>query len=600
MPTQEAQPFGRFLVNQFLPEEHRVSGPSTKKSLQRSMNEMAHRDPTGYAKAVVQLKRVGDELATLEGLTIGLDDISPNYVERRKILAPLQRKFRDATTDDQRRDIAEQAQGAFLKETERHKGSLAQQVYSGARGSPSDYSNIVSGVGYGRDTQGRVEPWLIERSYAEGMTPADQWVTTGQTMMDTIKTYTEVSVPGELAKKLVANMSDIVVTEDDCGTHNGILMDATSPDVVDRFLARDAGPFPRNLLVTPIMQPKLARLKGQILVRSPMTCEAGDGVCQKCQGLDEKGNIQQVGTNVGIRAAQAMSEPLTQFALNAKHGRTLKADKTQVHGVQGFRQIIESPQQFINKATLSDIEGKVTKIEKAPQGGHFVYVNDHQHYINPIMGVTVGMGQPVERGDSLSEGIPKPDELVRYKGIGVGRLYMVNSLKHLYENQGQNLDQRHFELLARGGLNHVRILNDPSRTFIKGDIVSYTNLRSALGQGAKTVALKDALGDTLGKEYFQFAAGMRVTPPMIEFLKKQKVNEVVIASRAPEVEFVMKSATMAPRMHSDWLARMAHQGLKATMQQAAQTGEKSNLHGTHPVPAYTYGAEFGQGEKGRY
>jgi DNA-directed RNA polymerase subunit beta' len=600
MSQRESQPFGRILVNQYLPEKYRVNGAITKKSLQKSMNEMAHKDPHGYANAVVQLKRVGDELATLEGLTIGLDDITPDYAERRKILAPLQRKFRAAKTDDQRRDIAEQAQGAFLKETEKHKGSLAQQVHSGARGSPSDYSNIVSGVGYGRDTHGRVEPWLIDRSYAEGMRPADYWVTTGQSMMDTIKTYTEVSVPGELAKKLVANMSDIVITEDDCGTHNGILMDPTSPDVVDRFLARDAGPFHRNMLVTPIVQPKLAKLKGQILVRSPMTCEAGDGVCQKCQGLDEKGNIQQVGTNVGIRAAQAMSEPLTQFALNAKHGRTLKADKTQVHGVQGFRQIIESPQQFINKATLSELDGKVTKIEKAPQGGNFVYVDSQQHYVTPIMGVTVNVGQQVERGDSLSEGIPKPDELVRHKGIGVGRLYMMNSLKNIYANQGQNLDQRHFELLARGGLNHVRILNDPSKTFIKGDIVSYTNLKSSLGQSTKTVALKDSLGDTLGKEYFQFAAGMRVTPPMIEFLKQQKVKEVVISPRAPEVEFVMKSATMAPRMHADWLARMAHQGLKTTMQQAAQTGEKSNLHGTHPVPAYTYGVEFGQGEKGRY
>jgi DNA-directed RNA polymerase subunit beta' len=600
MSQRESQPFGRILVNQYLPEKYRVSGAITKKSLQKSMNEMAHKDPHGYANSVVQLKRVGDELATLEGLTIGLDDITPDYAERRKILAPLQRKFRAAKTDDQRRDIAEQAQGAFLKETEKHTGSLAQQVHSGARGSPSDYSNIVSGVGYGRDTHGRVEPWLIDRSYAEGMRPADYWVTTGQSMMDTIKTYTEVSVPGELAKKLVANMSDIVVTEDDCGTHNGILMDPTSPDVVDRFLARDAGPFRRNMLVTPIVQPKLAKLKGQILVRSPMTCEAGDGVCQKCQGLDEKGNIQQVGTNVGIRAAQAMSEPLTQFALNAKHGRTLKADKTQVHGVQGFRQIIESPQQFINKATLSELDGKVTKIEKAPQGGNFVYVDSQQHYVTPIMGVTVNVGQHVERGDSLSEGIPKPDELVRHKGIGVGRLYMMNSLKNIYANQGQNLDQRHFELLARGGLNHVRILNDPSKTFIKGDIVSYTNLKSSLGQSTKTVALKDSLGDTLGKEYFQFAAGMRVTPPMIEFLKQQKVKEVVISPRAPEVEFVMKSATMAPRMHADWLARMAHQGLKTTMQQAAQTGEKSNLHGTHPVPAYTYGVEFGQGEKGRY
>lgn len=600
MATREPEPFGRLLINQHLPLKHRLIGPMTKKSLQRSINEMAHRDPSAYAKSVVQLKRIGDELATLEGLTIGLDDITPNYRERQKILVPLQRKFDSAKTDDQRRDIAEQAQDRFLKETEKHRGSLALQVQSGARGSPSDYSNIVSGVGYGRDTRGKVEPWLIGRSYAEGLKPADYFVTTGQSMMDTIKTYTEVAVPGELAKKLVANMSDIVVTEDDCGTHNGILMDPTSPEVVDRFLARDAGPYRRNMLITPLVQPKLAKLKGQITVRSPMTCEAGDGVCQKCQGLDEKGNIQQVGTNVGIRAAQAMSEPLTQFALNAKHGRTLKADKTQVHGVQGFRQIIESPQQFINKATLSEVDGKITKIEKAPQGGHFVYVDNHQHYVTPIMGVTVHTGERVERGDSLSEGIPKPDELVRHKGIGVGRLYMVNSLKNIYANQGQNLDQRHFELLARGGLNHVRILNDPSKTFIKGDIVSYNNLKSALGQSTKTVALKDSIGDTLGKEYFQFAAGMRMTPTMIDFLKKQKVQEVVIAPRAPDVEFVMKSATMAPRMHHDWLARMSHQGLKTSLQHAAQMGEKSNLHGTHPVPAYTYGVEFGQGEKGRY
>jgi DNA-directed RNA polymerase subunit beta' len=600
MPKQDAEPFGRYLVNQHLPEKYRITGPVTKKMLQNSMNDLAHKDPHLYAQSVVQLKKVGDELATLEGLTVGLDDITPDYAARKKILEPLQRKFRAATTDDQRRAIAEQAQEKFLKGTEKHKGSLTLQVQSGARGSPSDYSNIVSGVGYGRDTHGKVEPWLISRSYAEGMKPSDQWVTTGQSMMDTIKTYTEVSVPGELAKKLVANMSDIVVTEDDCGTHNGILMDATSPDVVDRFLARDAGPYHRNMLVTPIIQPKLARLKGQILVRSPMTCEAGDGVCQKCQGLDEKGSIQQIGTNVGVRAAQAMSEPLTQFALNAKHGRTLKADKTQVHGVQGFRQIIESPQQFINKATLSETDGTVTKIEEAPQGGHFVYVDDQQHYVNPVMGIIVNKNQKVERGDALSEGIPKPDELVRHKGIGVGRLYMVNSLKNIYAGQGQNLDQRHFELLAKGGLNHVRILNDPGRTFIKGDIVSYNNLKSALGFSTKTLPLKEALGETLGKEYFQFAAGMRITPPMLDFLKKQKVKEVVISPRAPEVEFVMKSATMAPRLHHDWLARMAHQGLKTTMQQAAQMGEKSDVHGTHPVPAYTLGVEFGQGERGHY
>lgn len=600
MATSDTAPLGQYLVNQHLPEGYKIKGPVTKKILRSTLNELAHKDPQTYVRVVTQLKRTGDELATLEGLTLGLDDITPDYVEQKRVFDPIRKRFAAAKTDDARREIAESAHEHLLHATSKHTGSLALQVSSGARGDISGHSYIVSGIGYGRDTHGRVEPWLIDRAYSQGMKPADYWVTSSQSMMDTIKTFTEVSVPGELSKKLIANMSDLVITEDDCGTHNGILLNATSPEMIDRYLARDAGPFPRNTLVTSILQPKLAKLKGQILVRSPMTCEAGDGVCQKCQGLDEKGHPQQIGTNVGIRAAQAMSEPLTQFALNAKHGRTLKADKTQVHGVQGFRQIIESPKQFINKATLSEEDGKVTKIETAPQGGHFVSVDQHPHYVTPAMDVIVHIGQVVERGDALSTGIPKPDEVVRHKGISAGRLYMVSSLKGLYANQGQDLDQRHFELLARGGLNHVRIVDDPGRNFIKGDVVSYNSLRGILGQSVKSVPLKDALGEILGKEYFQFSVGMRITPNMIKYLKDQGIKDVITAPRAPEVEYVMKSATMAPRLHHDWMARMAHQGLKTSIQQAAQMGETSNIHGTHPVPAYAYGTEFGLGEKGRY
>jgi hypothetical protein len=62
----------------------------------------------------------------------------------------------------------------------------------------------------------------------------------------------------------------------------------------------------------------------------------------------------------------------------------------------------------------------------------------------------------------------------------------------------------------------------------------------------------------------------------------------------------MKSATSAPKEHPDWIARMAHQGLKRSIMSAAAEGDVSNLHGTHPVPAYAYGVEFGEGEDGRY
>lgn len=596
-----AETYGQRLLNRNIPDKYKITGPVTKKELKARMNQLAHEDPAQYIQTITHLKRTGDELSTLEGLSIGLDDIAPQYSARDRALKPLQKKFDEALNDKQRREIAVQAQNALLSGVSKHPGSLTLQVNSGARGNPVQYANMVSGLGYARTPTGKPVPWLIGQSYAEGLSPASHWATTGQSMMDVIKTYTAISEPGELSKKLIAGMADAVITDMDCGTQNGIRMRATSPDAVDRYLARDVGPFKRGTLITPQIQPKLAKTSGKITVRSPMTCESSDGVCQKCQGLDEKGNVHTPGVNVGVRAAQAMSEPLTQFALNAKHGgRTLKTDKSQVHGIAGFRQIIETPRQFVNKATLSSRDGVVRKIESAPQGGHHVYVDDAKHYVIPDLNVKVRKGDKVEAGDVLSEGIPKPDEVVRHKGISAGRLYMVNTLKNLYKGQGKDMDSRHFELLAKSGLNHVRVLEDPSGQFIKGDVVGYNNLKAHLSKNMKHVPLNDALGETLGKEYHQFSAGMRVTQSVVDTLRRHGIKEVAIAPRAPSVEFTMKSATMVPRMHPDWLARMAHQGLKTTVQQAAHTGQKAELHGTHPVPAYVYGVEFGQGESGRY
>jgi DNA-directed RNA polymerase subunit beta' len=597
----QVETYGRYLLNKTLPPQYRIKKEISKGELKTKMNELARSDPTAYVRSITNLKRQGDELATLEGLSVGLEDITPQYKKRERLLAPLKKSFRTATSDKRRRQIAEEAQSRLLKDVLTHPGSLTLQVKSGARGSPTQYANMVSGLGYARDAKGSVYPWLIEKSYAEGLSPADYYATSNQSITDVIKTYTSVSEPGELSKKLVAGMSDMVITEDDCGTQNGVLLEATSPYVIDRFLAKSTGGARRNTLVSPTNQSRIAKSAKKILVRSPMTCEAADGICQKCQGLDEKGNLHGKGINVGVRSAQAMSEPLVQFALNAKHGgRTLESDKNQVHGIQGFRQIIETPKLFVNKATLSSQDGKVTGIETAPQGGRYVYVDKKQHYVSPGLRLKVKKGQTLERGDILSEGIPKPDEVVRHKGLSSGRLYMVNTLHDLYQGQGKDLDKRHFELLAKSSMNHVRIMEDPTNTFIKGDVVGYNTLRKELGSKVKQLPLREALGETLGKEYYQYSVGTRVTPNVVKGLRKEGIKEVLIAPRAPQVEFVMKSATNVPKMHKDWIARMAHQGLKPAVLQAAHTGEYSDLHGTHPVPAYAYGVEFGQGESGRY
>ncbi len=595
------QPFGRYLINQHMPKGFTVNSAVGKKNLNQSMNRLARQDAGLYVNTISNLKRLGDQVATQEGLSVGLDDIQPEYSRRDGIIRSAQQQFNKATSDTKRRSIVESTHQKILDSTIKHRGSLTRQVKSGARGKPVQHMKIVGSPVYARDPNGKVAPWLITKSYSEGLSPADYYVAGNEAIMDTVKSNTSVAEPGELSRILVNNMSDLIITEDDCGTHNGILMDPKSPDAVDRYLAKSVGPFRKNTLVTSLNQPKLSKTKSRILVRSPMTCEAGDGVCQRCQGLNEKGNPQEIGTNVGVRAAQAMAEPLTQFALSAKHGvLTSKTDTPQLSGIAGFRQIVESPKQFVNKATLASLDGKIGKIDKAPQGGYFVNIGTKQHYITPNLKVTVNKGDNVLAGDALSEGIPKPDEVVRYKGLGAGRKYMVKSLSNLYRNQGKNLDQRHFELLARGELNSVRIVDDPSNTFIPGDVVNYNTLRSTLGRDVKDLPLKDALGETLGKEYLHFSVGTRVTPTIARLLRKEKINNVVIAPRAPEVEFIMKPATRAPLLNPDWMARLAHRNLKTTIQQAAHFGDVSNIHGTSPIPAYAFGTEFGQGARGRY
>jgi hypothetical protein len=121
-----------------------------------------------------------------------------------------------------------------------------------------------------------------------------------------------------------------------------------------------------------------------------------------------------------------------------------------------------------------------------------------------------------------------------------------------------------------------------------------------LKKGTKVVPIDDADGETLGKAYFHFYTGTRITPQIQTYLKQQGVKEVIVAPRAPEVEFIMKAATRAPLLNPDWMARLSHRNLKNTIMQATHFGESSDVHGSHPVPAYITGTEFGQGPKGKY
>lgn len=599
MPTT----VGQFLINDVMPQGYKISGPLTNKALHDHVVGLAKADPQKYVSTVLALKRRGDEIATLEGISVGLDDIEPDYEARDAIVKPALAKL-DKTKDAKERErIIVETQEKLLAHTKQHPGSMTHMALSGARGNPAQLMKIVATPLATVHPKQGVLHQLIDRSYSEGLTPAQYWLTGPEIRENEVKARISVSEPGEMAKVLVANMISKVVTIADCGTLNGVKMSIDDGHILDRYTQADHG-VARNTLVTPqIVQQLKAKNVDRLLVRSPMTCTARHGVCQLCQGHNEKGQLHPIGMTVGVRAAQAMAEPLTQMALSSRHGTlTVKSTDKAPTGLKGVRQLLEVPAAFRHEAVLAPEHGTVTKIEKAPQGGHYIHLGTKKIYANPDLTLRVGPGTVVERGDALTDGVPHPAKVVGYKGLGAGRAYFVDTLHHLYKNEGINLDRRHLELLAKSEINHVRLLDaDPAHPeMLKGDIINYNAFRDAYKAGATRVPIAEAVGHRLGQEILHHTVGTPITPALVNDLRRQGITELYINKSLPSVEFVMKPFTMNPLLEKDWMARLAHRYLKSTIQEAAHFGETSDIHGTHPVPAYAFGAELHHGAHGAF
>lgn len=595
---------GQFLINDVLPESHKLSGPVTKRSLHDHVVELARKDPHAYVETITKLKHRGDEIATLEGISVGLDDIAPDKQARDAILRPLSDAVAKESDPTKRERLVIEAQNRLLDLTKKHPGSMTQMALSGARGNVPQLMKIVATPLAANTEKRGIDPWLIKRSYAEGLTPSEYWVTTPEARANNVATVISVAAPGEMTKVLVSNMINKTVTVDDCGTRNGLPMRVDDPHALDRYLARDQAAGARNTLVTPqLVQDWKRRHVDELVVRSPMTCATNRGVCQHCHGLDEKGRLHPIGGAVGVRAAQAMSEPLTQMALSSKHAvLTIKERRLEPQGFKGVRQLLEIPKNFKHEAVLAPTAGTVGPVAPAPQGGHFIHFDGAKLYAAPELSVRVKAGDHVEAGDALTDGVPHPAKVVAAKGLGAGRRYFVDALHKVYANEGIALDKRHLELLAKSELNHVRLAEGDHEhpEFLKGDIIDYNAFRDAYAKDVVHLPIDQAVGRRLGEEVFHHTVGTPVTPSLVQELKGRGLRELAVSRRVPQLEFVMKPFAMNPLLDKDWMGRLAHRYLKGSIEQAAHFGETADVHGTHPVPAYAYGAEFGRGAKGGY
>lgn len=589
---------GKLLINEILPDKYKITGPITNKSLHEKLVPLAKEAPMEYVKTITALKNRGDRIATLEGVSVGLEDIKPQYAERDKILDPIIKKVESVESNDEKRKHIVDAQEKLLNYTKKHPGSMTQMALSGARGNAAQLMKIVGTPLAAVNPKRGVDPFIIKRSYSEGLTPAEYWVTIPEVRYNEVQARISVSEPGEVAKVLVNNMINKIITTTDCGTKAGIHMSIDDGHIIDRYIAGT-----HDLITPTIVQNLKSKGTKELLVRSPMTCAAQTGVCQFCQGLDEKGKLHTIGSPIGVRAAQAMAEPLTQMALSSRHGSlTIKNKAEMPEGLKGVRQMLDIPNVFQHEAVLSPIMGVISKIEKAPQGGNYIYLGKIKLYASPEQELKITEGQTVEPGDPLTSGVPHPAKLVNLKGIGEGRKQFVNTLHQIYKNEGVDIEKRHLEILAKSEMNHIRLLDQDEEhpELLKGDVINYNAFKQTYAKDSIEIPTRDAIGKKLGEEILHYTVGTTITPTLAKELVNRGINVVKIAKSMPNVEFIMKPFTQNPMLDSDWMGRLSHRFLSSSLQQTAHLGEISDIHGSHPVPAYAYGAEMRKGPGGTY
>lgn len=606
---------GQLLVNEHLPEPLRDYGRVLdKKSMAALLEQLANTDPDKYREINHKLHQVGSDVATSRGreASLSLDSFrTPEVVRKhhREITAQVEKILAGAgDPEEKRRRIVETVVSRIDQVTEdnyqaalKENNPLAIQVLSGSRGNKSQFRSLRGGDMMVVDHKDRPIPIPMLSSYSEGLDPVQYWAGAYGARKGAVSTKFATPKSGYLGKQLALAAHRMVVTEKDCGTRNGIMVPASDMDNDGAVLAADNGDYKAGTVLTPRNLKSMGEQK--LRVRSPITCQAESGICQRCAGVRERGGFPPIGDNIGIAAAQAISEPIGQGQLSVKHGGGQAGGKSLKSGLDLINQLVSVPETFQGAAAIAQTDGRIEDIVDAPQGGKYVMINKQEHYVAPEQVLTAKRGDMVEAGDVMSSGIPNPAVVAQHKGIGEGRRYFMDTFRKYLTEGGFSAHRRNIELLSRGLVNHVRItdLDGPADT-IPDDVVEYDSIARGYTPrfGHKSLKPKEAVGLYLEQPVLHYSIGTRVTPRVATTLSDNQIGSVAAHVDPPSFVPEMTRAMETLAHSDDWMVRMGGlYGVKRSVMKSVHRTGESQLHGTSFIPPLAQGVEFGKDPTGK-
>ena len=498
---------GRILFNEVLHESFGYVNKSVTSGVIKDIftTAFATLDRDEVVRMIDAIKDLGFMGGTMSGLSFSISDavICP---DKGKIIKEAESRLEDIETN--------YAQGLITNE---EKKRLSQEIWIEASEDLADRTwelldevnpiRIVIDAKVGRtsrdqvkqlaamrglvvDPLGKIVELPIKANFREGLSVFEYVTSSRGSRKGLTDTALKTADAGYLTRRLVDVAHDVIIRAEDCETKEGFAIRRASrktdfaPRVLGRIAAQDViDPKNKKVIVANgdvIMEEaanKIAESEiAEVIVRSPLTCGLRYGICSKCYGWDLSSNKQvEIGTPVGVVAAQSIGEPGTQLTMRTKHsGGVLGADVTQ--GLPRVEELFEARTPKI-MTPLSEISGKA-RVTETEQGWKVVVSSyntkpkEEREYVIPkTLKLAVKDKEVIEVGTALAQGSLDVKEILIVKGLRAAQEYLINQVQSVYESQGIPINDKHFEAIVRKMSDELRIVTSGDTRFLPGEIV---------------------------------------------------------------------------------------------------------------------------------
>ncbi len=560
---------GRIIFNHLLPVGMRYKNIIVdKKKLRQIVAEcFAKYGSKQTVELVDNIKQVGFHYATQSGITFALDDVKipsgKNQLikESKKELSNLTQQYSKGLITDFERylktvDLWTRTKTNIKKamiENFAKDNPVYMMVTSGSRGTLDQLVQIAGMKGLVANPAGKIIELPVLANYKEGLTEFEYFISSHGARKGKSDTALRTADAGYLTRRLIDVAQDIIITQEDCGTGDSIeISRKDTEEVGEDFKSRILGRIAAASIKDPKTKKKILSKNKEIgeavadeiikkevpvvKVRSILTCKAVRGICQKCYGRDlATGTLVDLGTAVGIIAAQAIGEPGTQLTMRTFHiggiageditqglprveelfearnpkmpaviseiaGKisiSLKEDKkiirvksdekkTQEYGLtKEFEPVIKSDQKVKTKQILATCRGKrplravfagEAKIEK---NKIILKSNEYksiEYQIPARIPLRVSENDLVDKGTPLTEGFWNLTQMLKLVGKKRVEGYIIKEIKNIYSSQGQTINDKHIELIVKQIFSKVEVKNPGDSGFLSNQMVNRMEL----------------------------------------------------------------------------------------------------------------------------